>query len=152
MYGKIQLKRRKKTGSIPLVEQLFPPQVIFSHQDSPIRASHISLRFWDKLRLEPISGSKNLKWIALFPSSGSKDLHKEISKWFLDVSVMYHVLQLGKHTPVNLQYRSLLGGMVPIALVESLVDTVGNKEPEDSQKMRSYARAMRQIGIVLCYG
>jgi hypothetical protein len=128
MYGNIQLKRKKKGGS-GFVDALVLPDIICMHEGEQIQVNCNVLRFWDKLRLEPISGKKNAKWFVVYPDG---ELRKDVGRWGVEVGCIWEGCGFGKYK---------LGAMVPVKLVEGW-----DGERVDSRGIRSYARTMRQLG------
>ncbi|KAI8923934.1 hypothetical protein BC831DRAFT_468193, partial [Entophlyctis helioformis] len=68
-FGTLQL-RKKKRAADPVIETLPAPTVLFRHDGALMAASALSLRFWTKLHMEPVSGRKRLGWVALVGSTG----------------------------------------------------------------------------------
>ncbi|KAJ3225557.1 Mediator of RNA polymerase II transcription subunit 13-like [Clydaea vesicula] len=152
--GKVQLRKKKKSNE-QVVELLSNPQLIFGHEGTLLKASPISLRFWEKLRLEPFGGKKHLQYLAVFPGSNptnsslkeevgeaALDLSIEVANFFYELGTIYQTLQMGKHVPV--ESKRIEKGMVPVHLLESL-----QNEPPDSVRMRSYSRAMMDLGVAV---
>ncbi|KAI8800823.1 mediator complex subunit 13 C-terminal-domain-containing protein [Cladochytrium replicatum] len=168
--AKFQLRKKRRGTDQPIFEPLNPPEILVGYNRNWLRANPAILRFWDKLRLEPFGGSKNVRWLALFPqvippapspaddvswsSQGRRDsvgdLHALISRWMSIVGHVYEFCNFGEHRPAHgfthgtARVRTPQGGsgLVPVPLAPPIS---GGAETDDGLRLRSYLISLENL-------
>ncbi|KAG8865115.1 hypothetical protein FRB96_000004 [Tulasnella sp. 330] len=79
-----------------IAQILKPPMIATSQAGVPIQLGATSLRFWDKLGLSPLGGSKDVVAFALYEEESTTPEHVAIlSQWMEDVCKVYAGRRLG---------------------------------------------------------
>ena len=80
------------------------PSIIVNHQSESIKISPLSIRFWDKFKLEPYGGQKNIQYVIVQPACRRPGvgLKHKVLEWFDNFNSVFQMLQLGLHQPVDL--------------------------------------------------
>ncbi|KAF0355141.1 mediator complex subunit 13 C-terminal-domain-containing protein [Gigaspora margarita] len=117
------------------------PDVITSANEYLIETSPEILKFWDTHKLTPYDGTKNVKYLVMFPESDN--LRYYIEYFFDELRVQYeHLCALGSHEPASVTLnKKINNGLVPISLAPSLTN-----ESELLQQIRSYESACERLG------
>ncbi|KAI9140103.1 hypothetical protein BKA69DRAFT_586695 [Paraphysoderma sedebokerense] len=111
-FGKFQIRKKKTTD--PIVEQLphYPDITVaytnISNKDmvdeisGTLSISSLVIPFWEKLGLEPISGKKAVKYLAIAPSAklDEKESLGYLEDFLVDIGAIYESCNLGSHRPL----------------------------------------------------
>ncbi|KAI9496107.1 mediator complex subunit 13 C-terminal-domain-containing protein [Zychaea mexicana] len=137
-YGKFNVKKRRPAE--PNLDTLTPPDIVVGRQDEFLEGSPKLVTFWEKLRLEPYSAHKNIRYFAVFPSN--EQLEPICTHFFKSLSTVYETCHLGVHQPGSIgTYRR---GLVPVPL---LPESAG--ESWSDRQMRSYSAECQNLGLAL---
>lgn len=114
-YGKFR-KRKKSRGAMDVepdvIEQLPSPNILVHHKQQLLSSKSSIVRFWDKMRLEPVSGPKVIRYAVLTPSN--EGILLDVQEFFRELSTVYGMCRLGSHETIALPGSN--EGIVPIAM------------------------------------
>jgi mediator of RNA polymerase II transcription subunit 13 len=87
----IQKAASTTAGGKPYIslEPLKTPRIIVGWDNDWLEATPCSLRFWEKLSLEPYARPKHISYVAFVPQS--KDHHLQAACFFRELSAYYEV-------------------------------------------------------------
>ncbi|KAG9015514.1 hypothetical protein FRB94_000119 [Tulasnella sp. JGI-2019a] len=113
------------TDKKPTIAQIIKPPVIATSQAGvPIQLGATSLRFWNKLGLTPLNGTKDVAAFALYEEESTTPEHISIlSQWMKDVSKVYSDRRLGTQT-IGGNSTDYPSGLVPFKW-DSVKKTLG---------------------------
>lgn len=77
------------------------PSLLVGHhaEKSHLAISPFALKFWDKLLLEPCFPGHNMHYLVIAPDN--KGVMTHVRSFFRELSNMYELMKLGKHTPIG---------------------------------------------------
>lgn len=107
-YGNLQIKKKKKSISDPMISALPPQKIIVKKNGALLSCYKSVLNFWEKLGLESVSGAKDIFWVALYPSptletSFKYDFISEDLKFYIDqIKNTYESLNFGSFCNLKL--------------------------------------------------
>ncbi|KAI8149233.1 mediator complex subunit 13 C-terminal-domain-containing protein [Fennellomyces sp. T-0311] len=137
-YGKYQVKKRRPAE--PNLDTLSPPDIVVGRQDEFLEGSPKLVTFWEKLRLEPYSSRKNIRYFVVFPSN--EQLESICTQFFKSLSTVYETCHLGGHQSGSIgNYRR---GLVPVPLLPESED-----ESWVDRQLRSYSAECQNLGSAL---
>ncbi|KAG2227271.1 hypothetical protein INT45_008515 [Circinella minor] len=137
-YGKYQVKKRRPAE--PNLDTLAAPNIVVSRQDEYLEGSPKLVTFWEKLRLEPYSARKNIRYFAVYPSN--EQLEPICTQFFKGLSTLYETCHLGVHQPGSIgSYRR---GLVPVPLLPESMD-----ETWIERQLKSYSAECQNLGSAL---
>ncbi|KAI9252879.1 mediator complex subunit 13 C-terminal-domain-containing protein [Phascolomyces articulosus] len=137
-YGKYQVKKRRPAE--PNLDTLSPPDIVVGRQDEFLEGSPKLVTFWEKLRLEPYSARKNIRYFVVFPSN--EQLEPTCTQFFKGLSTLYETCHLGVHQPGRVgSYRR---GLVPVPLLPESMN-----ESWMDRQLRSYSAECQNLGSAL---
>ncbi|KAG0190946.1 mediator of RNA polymerase II transcription subunit 13 [Apophysomyces sp. BC1034] len=137
-YGKYQVKKRRPAE--PNLEILLPPDIVVCRQDDIIEGSPQMITFWEKLRLEPYSPKKNVRYFALCPQN--EEVEGATADFLKNLSTVYEICLLGTHQPSN--NGPFTRGVVPVQLLPE-----SHGESWSERQMKSYMATCRDLGTKL---
>ncbi|TPX53301.1 hypothetical protein SeMB42_g00882 [Synchytrium endobioticum] len=140
-YGRFSLRKKSKRTSEPVIDLLSVPDILALHDDNMLALSPSSIRFWEKLRLAPVGGQRNIMWLALCPAG--QEVCDETRTWMIDFACAYAGCQLGTCLPFTLS-EPLGKPVIPV----HLVPLQANEAP-DAQRFRSYVAAFERLALYL---
>lgn len=100
------------------VEVLPIPQLSVIHNGAQITCNHHILKFWDKCRIAPVSGSKNVNWISMFPSSPNTPFARRVPLYMSQIAAMWDILSFGQFAPCS-SIESFLPGLIPVEISDN---------------------------------
>ena len=111
------------------------PNIVVSRQDEFLEGSPKLVTFWEKLRLEPYSARKNIRYFAVYPSN--EQLEPICTQFFKGLSTLYETCHLGVHQPGSIgSYRR---GLVPVPLLRKYsnnqVEMMEEKKDDSKRKI-----------------
>ncbi|KAI8619433.1 hypothetical protein BC830DRAFT_775702 [Chytriomyces sp. MP71] len=133
MYGKFATRRKKRSD--PVLELIPLPNILVQHNGSSLNMLPSSIRFWEKLGLEPTGGAKEVGFLTVCPA-GSKSFLQNLKRWGAESSNMWDFASLGTLWPVSDCRLGDDDGIVQAKL--RLVKGVSR----DDSRIRAYAETM----------
>ena len=97
-YGHLKL-RRKKTPKESVIEIIPDPMIAIKKNAIKILCRKTCLSFWEKLRLEPLGGPKNIEWLGFAPPL--KESENQLLAEIRDLESNWKSLQFGSITPAE---------------------------------------------------
>lgn len=97
-YGKLHVRKKRKQV-LDVLKSLDEPEIVCMHNGAKITAKISVLQFWEKLKLSPLSGQKNVKWVAIFPND-KRGLEADIPMYMDSMRAMWDLLLFGDWQPV----------------------------------------------------
>ncbi|GIX70393.1 mediator of RNA polymerase II transcription subunit 13 [Caerostris extrusa] len=140
---KIQLAAR---GADDQCEPQPIPSLLLGHEKDSIALSPFSLKYWDKLHLEPSSLRRDIAYIVVAPENDV--VLSTVKFFFRELSCIYEALHLGKHRPITKVLRDgimRVGKTAASKVAEEPVsewfNTIG--DGPISNKLKLYARVCK---------
>jgi hypothetical protein len=96
-----------------VIEHLSTPDVQSGHDKYQISTNISAIRFWDKLRLSPVSGPKNIMFLAFSPLPNLVD---RIQRFVFELSTVWDVCNFGTFKSCIDVPESGDEGVIPIPL------------------------------------
>lgn len=121
------------------------PSVVVGHEKDWLSVSPYAIQFWDQLALEPYSYARDVAYIVIAPDN--KFIVDEAKTFFKELSTMYEMCKLGRHSPIK-GFDGILCAETPTAgepIIEELEDLF--KLFEDNKTieiLKSYAHTCLQ--------
>ncbi|KAJ1536527.1 hypothetical protein HK405_015175, partial [Cladochytrium tenue] len=97
-YGKFQIRRKRRPHEPPILEPLAPPAVTAVHDSHLVGLAAPAVRLWDRLRMQPRGGPKQLEFAMLCPNISS-DVSEALRAWCLDFRAAWDAANLGAARP-----------------------------------------------------
>jgi hypothetical protein len=97
-YGKLQLRKKKQRAS-PILDLLPPPDITLFHDQTLLTLSPTAVRFWDKLRLGPRGGVKNILQVTICPDH--PDVIKAVYHWKRELYATWEMCGFGSMDDVH---------------------------------------------------
>ena len=107
---KFQKKKKKSKSGDQMFEYLRNPDIILAHDSSAISLNLSSIRFWDKLRLSPLCGEKNISYITIYPSN---ILASSVENWMYGLTTVWEFCGFGSFAPVQ-HVKGISNGIIPV--------------------------------------
>ncbi|GIX80783.1 mediator of RNA polymerase II transcription subunit 13 [Caerostris darwini] len=122
------------------------PSLLLGHEKDSIALSPFSLKYWDKLHLEPSSLRRDIAYIVVAPENDV--VLSTVKCFFRELSCIYEALHLGKHRPITKVLRDgimRVGKTAASKVAEEPVsewfNTIG--DGPISNKLKLYARVCK---------
>ncbi|KAJ3311319.1 hypothetical protein HDV04_004127 [Boothiomyces sp. JEL0838] len=115
LVGTIKLRRKKKAPEA-LVENLTPPNLILMHNNVQISCNSQVIQFWDKFRICPVNGPKDVCWINIYPQDENNVLESTLHSYMAHFGSIWTFFGFGSWLPFPIGNGE---GMLPIQLNES---------------------------------
>lgn len=121
------------------------PSVVVGHEKDWLSVSPYAIQYWDQLALEPYSYARDVAYIVIAPDN--KFIVDEAKQFFKELSTMYEMCKLGRHSPIK-GFDGILCAETPTAdepIIEELEDLF--KLFEDNKTieiLKSYAHTCLQ--------
>ncbi|KAJ3275739.1 hypothetical protein HDV01_007206 [Terramyces sp. JEL0728] len=80
LVGTIKLRRKKKTPE-PLLENLPATNLILVHNNAQVSCNNQVIQFWDKFRICPVNGPKDVYWINIYPENENSVLDHSLQSY-----------------------------------------------------------------------
>ncbi len=101
---------KKKRTQDPILLSLNPVKVVVKHNQAVLSVNDAVLRFWDKINLAPINGTKDVRYLGIFPETAPKQAQ---CYEFIDrIRNMWEFLSFGNIEPLLMDDKSPC--MIPI--------------------------------------
>ncbi|KAI9333783.1 hypothetical protein DFJ73DRAFT_47269 [Zopfochytrium polystomum] len=95
-YGRFQI-RKKRRPTEQILEPLEAPSIILYHDSHLVSLSTASIRFWDKLRIAPRGGMKDIDFMMLCPHN--PDIADSLRYWCSEFRTVWDAGNFGQCTP-----------------------------------------------------
>ncbi|KAI9329400.1 hypothetical protein BDR26DRAFT_726716 [Obelidium mucronatum] len=136
-YGKFQLKKKKRPD--PIMELVRMPNLIVQHNNIPISINPSSLRFWEKLSLAPVCGTKDVEYVVVCPH-GNKGFFHSLKRWCAELSSIWDFCNFGSLLPLS-EYRNAdEEGFCPVRVTRA-----SQGDSADSVRISSYSDAIDHL-------
>lgn len=86
------------------------PLMLAGYDKDCVVLSPFSLRFWEKLSLEPYAITRDVAYVVLVPSDDN--ILYNVKNYFKELSTTYELLRLGRHAPLS---KLFVDGICPIS-------------------------------------
>ncbi|KAJ2998015.1 hypothetical protein HDV02_004926 [Globomyces sp. JEL0801] len=108
--------RKKKVDPSTYIETL-EPKLIFSHNNMKLSGNTLVEQFWEISRIAPVSGLKDVWWIALYPILNDIDDDRSIQFYMDQISALWKLLSFGRWQPCPIDDR--LYGLISTPIKEN---------------------------------
>ncbi|XP_076453407.1 mediator of RNA polymerase II transcription subunit 13-like [Babylonia areolata] len=123
------------------------PHLLATHDRDWLAISPYSVRFWDKLYLEPFSRPRDVLYVVLAPENDF--LLQHVRGFFRELSTVYELCRLGRHVPIKTLRDGVLrmGKTTAQKVSEEVVDDWFSLLGDSpiAAKLKMYAQALKQL-------